>query len=342
MRRFLIIAVAILLCCPAETIAETLRYGMTGEEVIQLQKALSEQGYLKGSADGIYGVKTESAVRAFQKKNKLKIDGIAGSQTQNALYNPGRVSDSKGIFRNDYSTITAESDSYRVKILQKALISMNYLNSYADGKYGSLTSKAVMAFQHEHGIKEDGIVGKQTLAAIEKAAASGFRHQNELDDLEPLKVSDGKIQVPSQSSIQLLHWYDDIKKKLKTGSTFMICDPSSGLAWTVKVHSKGRHCNAEPLTMKDTQIMLKAFNGKNTWQLKGVYILLPDGRWTVGATQSAPHLNGSIKNNGFDGVVSVHFFRDMEECASLDPNYGVQNQKAIRALWKKISGETVQ
>ena len=342
MRKILMIVLILAVLCTGGAAAETLRYGMTGEEVMRLQNALIEQGYLKGSADGVFGVKTENAVRAFQQKNKLQADGLAGTKTQNALYAEKKESGKKGVFGGDYSTITAESEKSRIKLLQKALISMNYLNSHGDGIYGSLTSKAVLAFQREHGIRDDGIAGKQTLAAMETAYASGFKHQDTLDGLEELSDTDGVIEAPAKSAIQLLHWYNDIRGSLKSNAKLVIYEPESGLSWTLKLHSRGRHCSAEPLTMKDTQIMLKAFGGKNTWQQKGVYVLLPDGRWTVGATHSAPHMNGYITNNGFDGVVSVHFFRDMEECTRMDPNYGVSNQLTIRAIWKRVSGETVQ
>ena len=51
--------------------ASTLYNGCSGEEVRQLQQALIDLGFLKGTADGIFGSKTEDAVRAFQKKSKL-------------------------------------------------------------------------------------------------------------------------------------------------------------------------------------------------------------------------------------------------------------------------------
>ena len=53
----------------------TLKIGTKGEEVKKLQQAL---GIL---ADGIFGVKTEDAVKAFQKSNNLKVDGIVGPMT---------------------------------------------------------------------------------------------------------------------------------------------------------------------------------------------------------------------------------------------------------------------
>ena len=341
MRKTIIIIMIFILCLASAAGAETLRYGMTGDEVTQLQNALIEQGYLKGSADGVYGTKTENAVRAFQKKNRLHADGIAGENTQSALFSKRKAASGKGIFGGDYSAIVKTSGKKRIRLLQKTLISLNYLNSDADGIYGTLTAKAVLAFQQEHGIGTDGIAGKETLVMMEDVSATGFRHQSALDSMEPLKSGEGVIEAPVKSSIELLHWYDDVSRSLKNNAKLLIYEPVSRLSWTLKIHSKGRHCSAEPLTIKETQIMLKAFGNKNSWEQKGVYVMLPDGRWTVGATHSAPHMTGYIRDNGFDGVVSVHFFRDMEECTRMDPNYGVSNQRTIRALWKKVSGETV-
>ena len=50
------------------------RYGSSGEEVKQIQTRLKEWGYYNGNVDGIYGSKTQSAVKAFQKANGLTQD----------------------------------------------------------------------------------------------------------------------------------------------------------------------------------------------------------------------------------------------------------------------------
>lgn len=57
------------------------RRGSTGSEVRQIQERLIKWGYLTGKADGIYGAKTEAAVKRFQSNNGLTPDGIAGSAT---------------------------------------------------------------------------------------------------------------------------------------------------------------------------------------------------------------------------------------------------------------------
>ncbi|MCO1604309.1 peptidoglycan-binding domain-containing protein [Desulfosporosinus nitroreducens] len=58
-----------------------LRIGSTGEDVIQLQSTLSILNYNPGITDGIFGVKTASAVIQFQKDYGLVPDGIVGPIT---------------------------------------------------------------------------------------------------------------------------------------------------------------------------------------------------------------------------------------------------------------------
>ena len=60
-------------------------YGSSGQEVIQIQRKLKNWGYYKGAVDGKYGYQTYRAVRWFQAKNGLKVDGIAGKQTLAAM-----------------------------------------------------------------------------------------------------------------------------------------------------------------------------------------------------------------------------------------------------------------
>ena len=57
------------------------RYGSTGEEVKQIQTKLKNWGYYKGNIDGIYGSKTVKAVKDFQNKNGLEVDGNIGPIT---------------------------------------------------------------------------------------------------------------------------------------------------------------------------------------------------------------------------------------------------------------------
>lgn len=64
-----------------------LRIGSTGPGVVQLQTRLNALGYSAGSVDGVFGVKTQSAVMAFQRAYGLTVDGIVGPVTAKALEN---------------------------------------------------------------------------------------------------------------------------------------------------------------------------------------------------------------------------------------------------------------
>ena len=64
----------------------TLRKGDEGPEVVTLQQALAELGYLSGAADGNFGTGTQTAVKKFQADQGLEADGIAGKKTLEALY----------------------------------------------------------------------------------------------------------------------------------------------------------------------------------------------------------------------------------------------------------------
>ncbi len=73
--------------CFAQAAAyKTLKKGSRGEDVRKMQTALKKQGYYSGKVDGIFGNGTLAAVKAFQKANGLKVDGIAGPQTLAKLY----------------------------------------------------------------------------------------------------------------------------------------------------------------------------------------------------------------------------------------------------------------
>ncbi len=65
--------------------AASYKKGSSGAVVTQIQTKLKSWGYYTGSVDGVYGSGTERAVRAFQQKNGLTVDGKAGDQTLAAM-----------------------------------------------------------------------------------------------------------------------------------------------------------------------------------------------------------------------------------------------------------------
>ena len=70
---------------PLTAYAAVISQGSRGATVRTIQTKLKNWGYYKGSVDGIYGAKTKEAVKYFQRKNGIKVDGIVGNQTLKAL-----------------------------------------------------------------------------------------------------------------------------------------------------------------------------------------------------------------------------------------------------------------
>ena len=77
------------------------KYGSRGSEVTQIQTKLKRWGYYNGNVDGIYGSQTLAAVKYFQRKNGLAVDGIAGPATLRAM----------GIFTSSSSSGSSSSSS---------------------------------------------------------------------------------------------------------------------------------------------------------------------------------------------------------------------------------------
>lgn len=65
--------------------ADLYKKGASGSMVREIQTRLKAWGYYSGSVDGVYGSQTEKAVRYFQKKNGLSVDGQVGNLTLAAL-----------------------------------------------------------------------------------------------------------------------------------------------------------------------------------------------------------------------------------------------------------------
>ena len=82
------------------------KYGSRGDEVRQIQQKLKNWGYYKGAVDGIYGSKTLEAIKYFQRKNGLTVDGIAGEKTLAALGISGASNSSSSSTNSNSNNVT--------------------------------------------------------------------------------------------------------------------------------------------------------------------------------------------------------------------------------------------
>ena len=84
-RIYAIASAVILLFAICLNVLAVSKNGSRGEEVRKIQTKLKNWGYYNGSVDGVFGSQTEEAVKYFQRRNGLKVDGIVGEATARAL-----------------------------------------------------------------------------------------------------------------------------------------------------------------------------------------------------------------------------------------------------------------
>lgn len=107
----ILLNILIITLAASHSVEALSKMGSTGPEVREIQTRLKKWGYYNGNVDGIYGTATKNAVKYFQRKNNLAVDGIAGKQTLAAM--GIQSSSGSGYSSSDYNLlarlISAES-----------------------------------------------------------------------------------------------------------------------------------------------------------------------------------------------------------------------------------------
>ena len=143
----------------------TIRRGDEGEDVRDVQVRLVALGSTIHPAEleGRYGATTEAAVRAFQQRRGLLVDGKVGPETWSELVEAGySLGDRTLYFRHP----TFRGDD--VRALQRQLNAMGFDAGREDGIFGERTDRAVREFQRNVGRDPDGIVGLDTVQAVHR------------------------------------------------------------------------------------------------------------------------------------------------------------------------------
>ncbi len=165
-----------------------LQRGSTGENVVVIQRELNRisNNYPAipkiENVDGVFGERTEAAVRAFQRIFNLTPDGVVGRATWYRLINIyvgiTRLSELNsegqrysGISLEYSGTLSLGDRGDAVRILQYFLSVLSAFDPYippvtVDGVFGPATQSAVVAFQKINGLTPDGVVGNATWNAL--------------------------------------------------------------------------------------------------------------------------------------------------------------------------------
>ena len=317
----------------------TLRKGDSGDDVAQLQEALSSLGYFTAKVDGNYGDATVAAVKAFQKANGLTEDGSAGEETQKILYGgkakakasatakPTATPKATATPAPASSVLKKGATGSDVKELQAKLIELGYLKGTADGVYGSKTVAAVKAFQQANKLSADGVAGEKTLTTLKGSSGASSSSSSATASAAKSTTS----SRPSAARVQYANWYDKVKAVAKKYPYATVYDLATGISWQIHIFSVGAHADYEPVTANDTARLERAFGG-NTWNPRAVWVVFSDGSVYIGSTHSMPHDVQHVRDNNFDGHSCLHFPRTQEQVTAIGP-YATKHQEIIDAGW---------
>lgn len=134
----------------------TLKLGSKGTEVKTLQAKLNKIGRYGLTVDGVFGAKTEAAIKDYQKNNDLSVDGVVGAKTWSKLgyetadeVTPGCRTINKLIL---HCTATPEGEDYSIDSIDNSHKARNF-SYYIDPDTGK---KSYIGYHYI--IKRDGTI----------------------------------------------------------------------------------------------------------------------------------------------------------------------------------------
>lgn len=141
----------------------TIKLGDTGDDVKRLQRVFARGKALgPDEVDGVFGPKTETAVKDFQQSNGLTVDGIVGPATWSHIHP----------YREASPTLQPGSLGPVVAMLQGVLKTGFAYAGAIDGVYGPATEAVVRQYQTNAGLPATGVMDERTWMASAGAAGA--------------------------------------------------------------------------------------------------------------------------------------------------------------------------
>lgn len=182
--------------------SQTVKRGSKGASATLVQQRLKELGYYTGSVDGNFGSGSVSALKAFQQKNGLTVDGVAGDSTYTVLFSylaapavdiptlaPVTASPTPtatpvptasptpppvyptNITKSNVTVIRKGVTGSAVLLLQQRLTELGYYTAAMDSVCSDADVTAITLFQQKNGLDADGVAGYDTQRVLYSSSA---------------------------------------------------------------------------------------------------------------------------------------------------------------------------
>jgi len=210
-----------------------------------------------------------------------------------------------------------------VKKIQTRLLELGYFTGSIGGNYLTLTTAAVTAFQQAHSLPANGVCDEATLTALFSDGAKKNPYQSsgsgssssgssssgssgsEVEDIPPAYPNGSSVQPATGTAIAMDWWTSDIQKIFSRGTTAVVTDVATGIAWRETRSGGTNHADVQPTTAADTAAMKRAV-GSWSWNRRAIFVTI-NGVNYAASMNCMPHGSGSITNNNFDGHHCIHF-----------------------------------
>ena len=151
---------------------DVLRRGDRGAAVIEIRSALAALGLIHNPdedfttgrqvAIDLFDDQLDHAVRAFQQRRGLLVDGVVGGATYRALREASYRLGARTLAHQFGAPMYGDD----VATLQARLQDLGFYHALVDGYFGLQTHNALMSYQREYGLSPDGICGPETLRSL--------------------------------------------------------------------------------------------------------------------------------------------------------------------------------
>ncbi len=245
-----------------------LRLGSRGPSVAAIQGYLNTLGLLAAQPDGIYGHATQEAIRAFQRREGLAVDGVAGVETLS-----------------------------RLQMAAGGVRTIIHRVSRGDTVYG---------IARRYGTSQDKVIALNGLTEPRKLQPGQTLKIPARPGDFPEQPADPPAWPPDRGEAELVPW-SEMKSLFPNGAEARVMDVRSGITFRVRRIQGTYHADCEPVGLEDTAAAKVAYGGQWSWDRHPIVVEVGDRR-VAASMNGYPHGTGHYSRNGYPGHFCIHFY----------------------------------